>query len=157
MIMMLMRNQPSVLVGVFNTIGQIEATNSLWFHENTNGLAVALDLLELRSAQTTDAAVLDDRGQHLGSIDELDVMRVLDEGGDLNRLRAKDIMRKNRLTVTSDTPIMQAAKMMEKHRIFSLPVERNGQVTHSVRCHDLLRARIGLAILDRNLQFRNNL
>jgi CBS domain-containing protein len=136
-------NRPGVPVGGLNTIGQIDATNSLSFDEDRDGMSVALDLL---STHTAGAPVVNHDGQYLGFINEFDVMRALDCGKDLNRLQAKDIMRKDRLTVTEATSISQAAKLMEDHHVVSLPVERNGKVTSSVRRHDLLRARIGLGV-----------
>lgn len=140
---MTVQNKPGVPVGGLNTIGQIDATNTLCFEENRNGMTVALDLL---STHIAGAPVVDEQGKYLGFINEFDVMRALDQGKDLNKLRAKDIMRKDRLTVTEATPISEAAKMMEEHHVVSLPVEKGGNVLYSVRRHDLLRARIGLGV-----------
>ena len=140
---MTVQNKPGVPVGGFKTIGQIDATNTLSFEENRNGMSVALDLL---STHTAGAPVVDDQGKYLGFINEFDVMRALDRGTDLNKLKATDIMRKDRLMVTEATPIPEAAKMMEKHHVVNLPVEQNGKVLYSVRRHDLLRARIGLGV-----------
>jgi CBS domain-containing protein/transcriptional regulator with XRE-family HTH domain len=136
-------NQPGVPVGGFKTIGQINPTNSLCFKEDRNGLMVALDLL---ATHTAGAPVVDDRMRYLGFINEFDVMRALDNGKDLSKLQAKDIMRKARLTVTDSTPISQAARLMEEHHVLSLPVEKDGTVLYSVMRHDLLRARIGLGV-----------
>lgn len=136
-------NKPGVPVGGFETIGQIDATNSLCFEDDRNGLAVALDLLE---THTAGAPVVDGEMRYLGFINEFDVMRALDDGKDLSNLTAKDIMRKGRLTVTDSTPITKAAKMMEEHHVLSLPVEKHGRVVGSVMRHDLLRARIGLGV-----------
>ena len=140
---MTVQNKPGVPVGGLNTIGQIDATNTLSFEESRNGMAVALDLL---STHIAGAPVVDGQGKYLGFINEFDVMRALDQGKDLNKLRAKDIMRTDRLTVTEATPISEAAKMMEEHHVVSLPVEKRGNVLYSVRRHDLLRARIGLGV-----------
>ena len=140
---MTVQNKPGVPVGGLNRIGQIDATNTLSFDENRNGMTVALDLL---STHIAGAPVVDQQGKYLGFINEFDVMRALDQGKDLNTLRAKDIMRKDRLTVTEATSISEAAKMMEEHHVISLPVEQNGKVLFSVRRHDLLRARIGLGV-----------
>lgn len=140
---MTVQNKPGVPVGGLNTIGQIDATNTLSFEESRNGMAVALDLL---STHIAGAPVVDGQGKYLGFINEFDVMRALDQGKDLNKLRAKDIMRTDRLTVTEATPISEAAKMMEEHHVVSLPVEKSGNVLYSVRRHDLLRARIGLGV-----------
>ncbi|BFU94409.1 MAG: hypothetical protein NTNFB02_11310 [Nitrospira sp.] len=136
-------NKPGVPVGGFTTIGQIDATNALWFKEDRNGVMVALDLL---ATHTAGAPVVDERMKYLGFINEFDIMRALDNGKDLSKLQAKDIMREVRLTVSDSTPISQAAKMMEEHHVLSLPVEKDGKVLYSVMRHDLLRARIGLGV-----------
>ena len=140
---MTIQNNPGVPLGGLQTIGQIDATNPLCFEETRNGMAVALDLL---STHTAGGPVVDKHGKYLGFINEADVMRSLDDGKDLSKLEAKDIMRKVRLTVTEDTPIRKAAKMMEEHHVLSLPVEKDGKVLFSVKRHDLLRARIGLGV-----------
>ena len=140
---MTIQNNPGVPLGGLHTIGQIDATNPLCFEETRNGMTVALDLL---STHTAGGPVIDKEEKYLGFINEADVMRALDEGKDLSKLEARDIMRKARLTVTESTPIIQAAKMMEKHHVLSLPVEKDGKVLFSVKRHDLLRARIGLGV-----------
>jgi arabinose-5-phosphate isomerase len=140
---MTIQNNPGVPLGGLHYIGQIDATNSLCFEDTRNGMTVALDLL---STHTAGGPVVDGQGKYLGFINEADVMRVLDQGKDLSKLEAKDIMRKVRLTVTESTLITKAAKMMEEHHVLSLPVERDGTVLFSVKRHDLLRARIGLGV-----------
>ena len=140
---MAIQNNPGVPLGGLHSIGQIDATNSLCFEETRNGMTVALDLL---STHTAGGPVVDNQGTYLGFINEADVMRALDQGKDLSKLKAKDIMRKVRLTVTENTLITKAAKMMEEHHVLSLPVERDGKVFFSVKRHDLLRARIGLGV-----------
>lgn len=138
-----MLNKPGVPVGGFTTIGQIDATNALCFDEDRNGMTVALDLL---TTHTAGAPVVDGAMRYLGFINEFDVMRALDQGKDLSKLEAKDIMRKARITVTDSTLMSDAAKMMEEHHVLSLPVEKDGKVLYSVMRHDLLRARIGLGV-----------
>lgn len=140
---MTVQNNPGVPVGGFETIGQIDATNTLYFEQDRNGLTVALDLL---ATHTAGAPVVDAQKKYLGFINEFDVMRAMDEGRDLSKLQAKDIMRKARLTVTESTSIAKAARMMEDYHVLSLPVEKDGKVLYSVMRHDLLRARIGLGV-----------
>jgi len=124
-------------------VGQIVATNPLCFHVGQNGLAIAVALL---SSHTAGAPVVDDRGTYMGFINEFDLMRALDAGKDLSKLRAEDIMRTDRLTVTDRTTISEAFKRMEKYHVLNLPVEQNGKVAYSVTRHDLLRAWIGLGL-----------
>jgi CBS domain-containing protein len=134
---------PGVPVAGLKTVGQIDATNPLVFYAGQNGLAIAVALL---STHTAGAPVVDAKGKYLGFINEFDVMNTLDMGGDLSKLPAEHIMRKDRLVITPSTKISDAAKMMEQHRVLSLPVEHDGVVTYSVSRHDLLRARIGLGV-----------
>jgi CBS domain-containing protein len=100
----------------------------------------------LCSTHTTGALVVDANGKYLGFINEFDVMKTLGEERDLSKLVAEQIMRTDRLVITSSTTIPDAAKMMEQHGVVSLPVEHDGVVTYSVTRHDLLRARLGLGV-----------
>lgn len=130
-------------VGGLRTVGQIDATNPLVFHAGQNGMDIALALL---STHTAGAPVVDHHGKYLGFINEFDVMNAIDKGRDPNQLSAEQIMRKDRLVITPSTKLSDAAKMMEQHRVVSLPVTRDGVVQYSVTRHDLLRARIGLGV-----------
>jgi CBS domain-containing protein len=132
-----------VPVGGLKTVGQIVATNPLFFHAGQNGLAIAVALL---SSHTAGAPVIDGKGKYIGFINEFDVMTALEAGKDLSKLIAEDIMRKDRIVVHASTTIAKAAKMMEEHRVLNLPVEKDGKVAYSVGRHDLLRAWIGLGL-----------
>jgi CBS domain len=65
---------------------------------------------------------------------------------DLNRLTAGDVMAKDHISVTEDTSIDEAVKIMEEKRLLNLPVKINGTVAYSITRHDLLRAWIGLGV-----------
>jgi CBS domain-containing protein len=134
---------PGVPVGGLKTVGQIDATNPLLFYAGESGLQIALALL---STHTSGAPVVDSKGKYLGFINEFDVMIVLDAGRDLSTLSAEQIMRKDRLVIGPSTKISDAAKMMEQHRVLSLPVERDGTIACTVTRHDLLRARMGIGV-----------
>jgi CBS domain-containing protein len=125
------------------TVGQIVATNDVRFHAGQNGLAIAVALL---STHTAGAPVVDEKGTYIGFINEFDVMRALDAGKELGKLSAEEIMRKDRLVIHASTTLAKAAKIMEEHRVLSLPIEREGVVSSAVSRHDLLRAWIGLGL-----------
>lgn len=55
-------------------------------------------------------------------------------------------MVKEHISLSNDTSIDEAVKIMETKRLLSLPVETNGKVTYSITRHDLLRAWIGLGM-----------
>jgi CBS domain-containing protein len=132
-----------VPVGGFKTVGQIVPTNEVKFRENQNGMAVAVELL---SEHTPGGAVVDEKNRFVGFISEYDVLRALEAGKDLNTLTAKDIMAKDRISITDSTSIKDAVKIMEEKRLLNLPVERDGKVAYTITRHDLLRAWVGLGL-----------
>lgn len=132
-----------VPVGGLKTVGQINGTNDLLFHTGQNGLAVAVELL---STHTPGAPVVDDRGEFIGFISEFDVLRALEVNKDLSKVTAGEIMAKDRISITEETTIEDAVRMMEEKRLLNLPVKRNGKVMYTVTRHDLLRAWIGLGM-----------
>ena len=135
--------RPGVPVGGFKTVGQLHATNNLVFRRNKNAMEVAVELL---ATHTPGAPVVDERGEFIGFVSELDLLRVLEAKKDLNQLTAKDVMAKDRIAVTDDTSIDEAVKIMEEKRLLNLPVKVNGKVAYSITRHDLLRAWIGLGM-----------
>jgi predicted transcriptional regulator len=132
-----------VPAGGFKTVGQIHATNDLVFRRNQNAMGVAVELL---STHTPGAPVVDERGEFIGFISEFDILRVLEAKKDLNQLTAGDVMAKDHISVTEDTSIEDAVKLMEDKRLLNLPVKTNGKVAYSITRHDLLRAWIGLGV-----------
>ena len=135
--------RPGVPVGGFKTVGQIHATNTLLFHRKQNAMGVAVELL---STHTSGAPVVDERGAFIGFVSEFDVLRALESKKDLNQLTAEDVMAKEQISVTKDTSIEEAVKIMEEKRLLSLPVKTQGRVAYSITRHDLLRAWIGLGM-----------
>jgi predicted transcriptional regulator len=55
-------------------------------------------------------------------------------------------MAKEQISVTTDTSIDDAVKIMEEKRLLNLPVLVKGKVAYSITRHDLLRAWIGLGL-----------
>ena len=128
----------------FKTVGQIHATNALVFHRTHNAMGVAVELL---TTHTSGAPVVNERNEFIGFVSEFDFLHVLLEAErNLNQLTAEDVMAKAHISVTSTTSIEEAVKIMEGHRLLSLPVITDGKVSHSITRHDLLRAWIGLGM-----------
>jgi CBS domain-containing protein len=136
-------NTTGVPVGGLKTVGQIVATNTLTFHAEQNGLAIAVELL---STHTAGAPVVDHEGKYLGFINEFDVMKALSLGRELSSLVAEDLMRIGPIAVHASTTIADAAQRMDEQCVLNLPVEKDGRVAYSVSRHDLLRAWIGLGL-----------
>ena len=135
--------RPGVPAGGFKTVGQIHATNNLVVQRNQNAMGVAVELL---ASHTSGAPVVNERGEFIGFISEFDILHALQAKKDLNQSTAEEVMVKEHISVTNDTGIDEAVKIMETTRLLSLPVETNGKVTHSITRHDLLRAWIGLGM-----------
>ena len=135
--------RPGVPAGGFKTVGQIHATNNLAFPRNKNAMEAAVELL---SAHTSGAPVVDEGGQFIGFFSEFDILRALQSKKDLNQLTTEDVMAREQISVTNETSIDEALKIMEENRLLSLPVKTHGKVTHSITRHDLLRAWIGLGM-----------
>lgn len=73
-------------------------------------------------------------------------MKALRSNQDLNQLTAEQVMVKDRITVTAETSIDDAVRMMEEKRLLNLPVEKDGTIRYTLTRHDLLRAWIGLGL-----------
>jgi CBS domain-containing protein len=102
--------------------------------------------IELLASHTPGGPVVDERGEFIGFVSEFDILRVLEAKKDLNQLTAADVMAKEHISVTNDTSIDEAVKIMEEKRLLNLPVKVNGKVAYSITRHDLLRAWIGLGM-----------
>jgi predicted transcriptional regulator len=135
--------RPGIPAGGFKTVGQIHATNNLVVRRNQNAMGVAVELL---ASHTSGAPVVNEQGEFIGFISEVDILRVLEARKDLNQLTAEEVMVKEHISVSNGTSIGEAVKIMETNRLLSLPVETNGKVTHSITRHDLLKAWIGLGM-----------
>lgn len=62
----------------------------------------------------------------------------------LARTQVKEVMRSKVRSITSDTPIEEAAKLMCDHSIHCLPVMDNGHLVGIVSDHDLLRGLVDI-------------
>lgn len=134
-------NIPGTPDGGFQSVGEIVATNSLQFHPDKEGLAVAVELI---SNHISGAPVVSETGQFLGFISEFDVLEALDLGKDLSQVRARDIMNPTHISVEDSTSLTEAVRIMKKGHFLVLPVVKDGVVLKSITRHDLLRARVGL-------------
>lgn len=134
---------PGVPVGGLKTVGQIVGTNDLVFRTDQNGLAIAVELL---STHTPGAPVVNRNGDFVGFISEFDILRALEANKELSKMNAEQIMAKDRISVTEETSIEDAVKLMEEKRLLNLPVKRNDKIAYTITRHDLLRAWIGLGL-----------
>jgi arabinose-5-phosphate isomerase len=88
-------------------------------------------------------AVADAQGRIAGIFTDGDLRRLIEVGRDLRDLRAGDVMHPSPRTVRADALAVEAADLMEKHRITSvLVVDAQGLLVGALNSNDLMRAKV---------------
>ncbi len=88
-------------------------------------------------------AVADASGRVLGIFTDGDLRRLIERGVDLRELRASDVMHTAPKLVSADALAVDAAELMEQHRITSvLVVDANGLLAGALNSNDLMRAKV---------------
>lgn len=88
-------------------------------------------------------AIVDDAGRVAGIFTDGDLRREIEKGVDLRELTAADVMRIKPRTIGADRLAVDAADMMEAHRITSvLVVDEDGVLVGAVNSNDLMRAKV---------------
>lgn len=124
----------------FKTIGEIKITNTLSATEDTPAYAVAVRLLE---TGFQGLPVLDRSGKVVGKVTEMDLLKALKAGRDLNAVRVREVMALAPPVVSTETPLEKAVEIMDAHHLIRLPVMKGSRFIGSVTRHDLLRAWLG--------------
>ena len=101
-------------------------------------------LLEMSRKHLGLAAVVGDDGRLLGLYTDGDLRRTLDDAAiDLRATRIAEVMTRTPKSIGSDALAVEAAQMMEAHKINALlVVDGDGRVVGALNIHDLLRARV---------------
>jgi len=88
-------------------------------------------------------AVVDDAARVLGIFTDGDLRRLIESGQDLRGLTARESMHPNPRLVRADALAVEAAELMERHRITSVLVtDAAGQLVGALNTHDLMRAKV---------------
>ena len=90
-------------------------------------------------------AVVDAQDRVLGIFTDGDLRRLIEQGtsGDLRELTAADVMKAQPRTVHADALAVEAADLMESHRVTSvLVVNAEGQLCGALNSNDLMRAKV---------------
>ena len=79
----------------------------------------------------------------MGVFTDGDLRRLIEKGLDLRALRAGEVMHAAPRTVLRDALAVEAAEMMEQHRITSiLVVDSEGLLCGALNSNDLMRAKV---------------
>jgi arabinose-5-phosphate isomerase len=106
--------------------------------------ASAMDLMREMSAKGLGAsAVLSATGEIAGIFTDGDLRRLIEAGTDMRTALARDVMRSRPHTVCANALAVEAADLMENHRISSvLVVDAEGALCGALNTHDLMRAKV---------------
>jgi arabinose-5-phosphate isomerase len=101
-------------------------------------------LVEMSRKRLGMTAVVDDDGRLLGLYTDGDLRRSLDDAAvDLRATRIDQVMTRTPKSIGSDALAVEAARMMEAHKINALLVVDDAlRVVGALNIHDLLRARV---------------
>ena len=89
------------------------------------------------------SAVVDADRQVLGIFTDGDLRRLIEQGRDLRDLKAQDVMHPGPRTIRQDALAVEAAELMEAHRITSvLVVDDAGCLCGALNSNDLMRAKV---------------
>ena len=102
------------------------------------------DMMQEMSTKGLGAtAVVNTQGHPIGIFTDGDLRRLIVAGADLRPLQAHAIMHPKPLTLRADVLAVQAADLMEQHRVNSvLVVDAEGVLLGAVNNHDLMRAKV---------------
>jgi arabinose-5-phosphate isomerase len=89
------------------------------------------------------AVIVDESDRPAGIFTDGDLRRLLETGADLRALRAREVMHPRPKHVRADALAVDAADLMEQHRITSvLVVDEAGRLVGALNTNDLLRAKV---------------
>jgi arabinose-5-phosphate isomerase len=98
---------------------------------------------EMSSKGLGATAVTNAEGQVLGVFTDGDLRRLIEKGVDLRSLKAHEVMHPKPRTIRHDALAVEAAEMMELHRITSiLVVDAEGVLCGAINSNDLMRAKV---------------
>jgi len=96
-------------------------------------------ILEISSKRLGATAVLDADGRLLGIITDGDLRRMLQRGGDLTGICARDIVSPSPQHIGPDALAVDALALLRQHSITQLLVLEDGKYLGMVHLHDLVR------------------
>ncbi len=82
--------------------------------------------------------VIDSERNLIGIVSEYDLLRVLNTGKDENEITAQDIMTRDTITVTEETPMMDVIKLLEDKHLIRVPVVNSKKLVGILARRDLL-------------------
>lgn len=121
------------------TAGEIMTRPAISAKKNASARDIALQFI---SEQYSGMPVTEDDGKVVGIVTEIDILKAVNEGHELSRVTASDIMTPEVATANPDTPITEMIKMMDDFHIIRLPVVKDEKLVGVVSRGDIIRSLI---------------
>jgi CBS domain-containing protein len=101
--------------------------------------AIGRDLvLQLLSGMYSGLPVVDAKGKVIGVVTEFDLLKAVQEGRDLQTVKAEEIMSKTPVCVEEEDPVEEVIAKMTANHIIRVPVVREGKLVGVIARADLL-------------------
>jgi len=102
-----------------------------------------VEVMHEMSLKGLGATAVTDGERAIGIFTDGDLRRMVETGADLRHLRARDVMHPNPKAVRDQALAVEAAEMMEQHRVTSLlVVDDDGRLVGAINTNDRLRAKV---------------
>ena len=107
--------------------------------KNASARDIAMQIL---SGLYSGMPVTDDSGKVIGVVTEFDLLRKVQEGKELVKLTAEDVMTKDPVTVDENKQIEDVLKIMIENNIIRIPVTSKDRLVGVIARCDILRTYI---------------
>ncbi len=105
-------------------------------NRKTTGREIAIQLL---AGLESGMPVIGFNQQVIGVVTEFDILRAMQDGKELDRVKAEEIMSATPLVVEEETSINEVLTLMRKYRILSVPVVQEGKLVGMIFRRTLLK------------------
>jgi CBS domain-containing protein len=107
--------------------------------KNASARDIALQFI---SEKYSGMPVTEEDGRVIGIVTEIDILNAVNEGRELARTTASDIMTPDVAVANPDTPLTEMIKMMADFHIIRLPIVKEGKLIGVVSRGDIIRCLI---------------
>ncbi|MCE7977349.1 MAG: CBS domain-containing protein [Nitrospira sp. NTP1] len=107
----------------------------------TSPASSAMGVAELLSEQSFGSLpVVDEDGILRGLVTEFDLLKAVEQGKDLRAVAVSDIMTKDVVTTTEETPIMNLIHLLQERHLIRVPVVKDHKLVGMVARRDVVFA-----------------
>jgi len=117
------------------TIRQVMEDAVFTVSPDTKGTRIAEILTE---GNFGSVPVVDEDRTLVGLVSEFDLLRVMDQGKDLREVTASEMMTRDVVTATEQTPVPDVVKLLQKHHLIRVPVVENKKLVGVVARRDVV-------------------